>query len=607
MDLQHEINIAVPGATIQIPDNERCVGSFTIDKPLTIHGGLNSSVLTPSENQVTFTAQPAFNIPPGTGPVVLRKLNISVTDDVKKVFDLIRYGGSTLDSGQTSLDKCPQGLWLDECDIFGLPTTESQRGVSANGANFKATKTKIREIHGKGYDTQAICSWNGPGPFLIEDCYLEAAGENVMFGGSEAIIPNLIPSNIEIRRTHFYKPLAWKGVWTVKNLFELKNAKDVLVDECVFENCWVDAQSGYGLVFTVRGETWAKITGVSKNPWATVQNVTVQNSMVRNCESGVLTLGLDELPEITTQGRNLRLYNCKFEGLKNWFFVLQRFDDVTIEHCTHEQASNIIVFTGIDANGPIKSKNFTYRNNVTTRNPIGYGFKADGGGEGTAALDQFCDGWTVQGNVIAGATERLYPANNYFPADLSALSGFKGTDGQVPGYVSATIPAPTQPDPIPTEPTPSTPMPTTSPDGTKGTSIVDGEGKTWTIGSNRETLRDGVQMGGGQGTLYKYLDKIVHVSGLDRNWWAWTGLIWSSVGATEPGTTQPIPEPPPVLPEPPPPSLPPRSIRWPNGIADQMALIQTQALESYRPSGRQVPRPANMPKGNYVEFVGLHT
>ena len=42
--------------------------------------------------------------------------------------------------------------------------------------------------------------WNGPGPFLIENNYLEAAGENVMFGGSDPSIANLVPSNITIRR-----------------------------------------------------------------------------------------------------------------------------------------------------------------------------------------------------------------------------------------------------------------------------------------------------------------------------------------------------------------------------------------------------------------------
>jgi hypothetical protein len=59
-------------------------------------------------------------------------------------------------------------------------------------------------------DTQAICGWNGPGPFLIENNYLEAAGENVMFGGSDPSIPHLVPNDITIRRRNLiWWPVAW--------------------------------------------------------------------------------------------------------------------------------------------------------------------------------------------------------------------------------------------------------------------------------------------------------------------------------------------------------------------------------------------------------------
>ena len=61
-----------------------------------------------------------------------------------------------------------------------------QRGISLNGADITISNSHISEIHGRGYDTQAICGWNGPGPFRIINNYLEAAGENVMFGGCSA-------------------------------------------------------------------------------------------------------------------------------------------------------------------------------------------------------------------------------------------------------------------------------------------------------------------------------------------------------------------------------------------------------------------------------------
>ena len=98
-------------------------------------------------------------------------------------------------------------------------------------------------------DTQAICGWNGPGPVPIENNYLEAAGENIMFGGTRPGIPNLVPSDITIRRNQLSKPLAWMAqAWTVKNLLEFKNAQNVLVEGNTIENNWAAGQQGYAIV-----------------------------------------------------------------------------------------------------------------------------------------------------------------------------------------------------------------------------------------------------------------------------------------------------------------------------------------------------------------------
>src|SRR5438034_531810 len=127
-----------------------------------------------------------------------------------------------------------------------------------------------------GADAQAIASWSGTGPFKIVNNYLEASGENVMFGGDGPSILNLVPADIEVRGNYFFKPLTWKvgdpsyaGVaWTVKNLFELKNAQRVLLDGNIFEHNWVGAdQHGAAVLFTVRNQT-------GSSPWAIVADVT---------------------------------------------------------------------------------------------------------------------------------------------------------------------------------------------------------------------------------------------------------------------------------------------------------------------------------------------
>lgn len=44
---------------------------------------------------------------------------------------------------------------------------------------------------------------------------------------------------------HLFKPLIWRDrtpAWSVKNLFELKSARRVLLRGNVLENCWAHSQ-----------------------------------------------------------------------------------------------------------------------------------------------------------------------------------------------------------------------------------------------------------------------------------------------------------------------------------------------------------------------------
>src|SRR4029078_8565618 len=99
------------------------------------------------------------------------------------------------------------------------------------------------EIHHTGFDAQAICGWTGPGNYTITNNYLEATGENIMFGGDTPSITNLVPSNITITGNLFSKPMTWnqfdpaygKVNYSIKNLFELKNAQTVLAEQNILD------------------------------------------------------------------------------------------------------------------------------------------------------------------------------------------------------------------------------------------------------------------------------------------------------------------------------------------------------------------------------------
>lgn len=473
MNLQEQINAATPGATIRIPGGETVVGNFTIHKSLNIIGGVGSKIVSP-------TFDPAIKIPPGTGPVSLQGLEITCLETLSQIGVLIEFGSDST----TSLSQVPQGLTIDRCDIHGQPNTDSQRGIAANGANFKITNSKVREIHGRGYDTQAVCSWNGPGPFTLLDCYFEGAGENVMFGGAPPAIPGLVHEDIEIRRCVFFKPRSWYvndpsyggNHWTVKNLFELKNARRVVVDGNIFENNWTDAQAGRAIAFTPRTSD----SGAA----ATVEDVLFQNNIIKNVGSGIILLGIDDPP----QPQDVRLKRVKvlnnlwlIDGPGNgsngaFATVIKGTDAVVIEHNTAYQTGNLML---MDYMPP--STGFRFNNNIGRHNA--YGIFGSGAGVGNPAIAQYFPGSMIAGNVIAkevlssdspGNFAAVYPVGNYFPESLAevlgsdhkALAAWKGkaTDGKDPGCdvdqlmaaIGGTAPPP-QPIPVPTEPAPPKP------------------------------------------------------------------------------------------------------------------------------------------------------
>ena len=189
---------------------------------------------------------------------------------------------------QRNLATVPHHFELDGLIIRGDPERGQKRAIALNSADTTIRNSDIRDIKAVGQDSQAICGWNGPGPYVIENNYLEAAGENVMFGGAETAINGLVPSDITFRRNYLSKPLAWRSEespWTVKNLFELKNARRVLVEGNVFEHNWAAGQAGYAILFTPVNDGNA--------PWTVVSDVVLRFNLVRHVASAINILGFD--------------------------------------------------------------------------------------------------------------------------------------------------------------------------------------------------------------------------------------------------------------------------------------------------------------------------
>lgn len=113
-------------------------------------------------------------------------------------------------STSQTLANAPHHIVLDRVYLHGHPQAGIQRGVALNGRSIDIVNSYIADIFSMD-ESQAIAGFNGAGPFLIENNYLEAATENIMFGGSDPRTVNLVPSDILIRGNHVTKRPAWRN------------------------------------------------------------------------------------------------------------------------------------------------------------------------------------------------------------------------------------------------------------------------------------------------------------------------------------------------------------------------------------------------------------
>jgi hypothetical protein len=366
---------------------------------------------------------PAISTAPGAHHVRLGGLEIALAPGVAASGGLVIFG----DGGQTSAAEIPHDLVVDRCYVHGAEAADVRRGVVLNSAASAIVDSHVSDVHSADVDSQAILGWCGPGPFKIVNNYLEASGENTLFGGADPKIPNLVPSDIEFRQNYSAKPLSWRAgdpayagrAWDVKNLFELKNARRVLVADNLFENNWPEHQNGIAILFTVRNQDGAA-------PWSTVEDVSFTGNTVRRAAGGVNILGRDD-QKPSARGARIAIRDNLFDeiGPDGWgapgrFLVVSDAVDVTVDHNTVLHAGNVVTAYGAPSPG------FVFTNNCARHNE--YGIIGDNAGVGSRSLAAYFPGATVRRNAHAGVKAADYPPDNLFPASLDA-AGFVGAGG----------------------------------------------------------------------------------------------------------------------------------------------------------------------------------
>src|SRR5256714_13690925 len=181
---------------------------------------------------VTSSGGSVFTAAPGAHHFRFVGLEIAPTPGTF-LYNVVTLG----DGSETEVAQQPHDIEFEWCYIHGDPTVGSRRGIAMNGGNLKVLASHLSDFKEVGADSQALAGWAGTGPFTILDNYLEAAGENLMFGGADPRNPDQNPSTIHQQHKHLFKPLTWETDHPsharthsrVKNLIEVEKARSVFI------------------------------------------------------------------------------------------------------------------------------------------------------------------------------------------------------------------------------------------------------------------------------------------------------------------------------------------------------------------------------------------
>jgi Carbohydrate binding module (family 6) len=349
---------------------------------------------------------PAFQTAPGAHHWRLALLELQANAD--GAGEIVRLGNGS--AAQNSLSQVPYALELDRLYVHGDPAAGQKRGIALNSASTMITGCYIAGIESAAQESQAIAGWNGPGPYVIENNYLEAASENILFGGADPYIANLVPTDITIADNDITKPLSWRtqNIY-VKNLLELKSARHVSVVRNVLEYSWRASQAGYAVLLTPRNP--------GACPWCEVDHVRFEQNIVRHAGAGFQILGYDDnRPSRQTYAIEIRdnlLYDIDPTtwGGNGYFLTITGGPrDLTIDHNTvvQENASGVVQLGGAAIPG------FVYTNNVSRHGS--YGFIGSGRGVGADSIGAYLPSALISRNVFAGGRSDLYPPDNLFPS-----------------------------------------------------------------------------------------------------------------------------------------------------------------------------------------------
>jgi hypothetical protein len=351
---------------------------------------------------------------------------------------------------------------FDRIWFHGTAHDETKRGVQLSGGTYVSViNSFFTDFHSVQYDSQAIAGGSGKhpmGPYKIINNFLEASGENVMFGGGPAAYT---PADIEIRHNHFFKPLTWKKgqpgyvggtngkPFVVKNLFELKNAQRVLLDGNILENVWGGfSQAGFAILLTPKNQS------IGACPICQVTDITIRYSYIAHMGSGMQLANSANNGAIPKDGGRYSIHDVVFDDINGAKYVgndcfvqvstgtnVPIIHDVRIAHVTaFPQRHSFVVGNAMPAN---PMRNFVFTNNIV--NAGRYPVWSTGGDLNCAAQDSPVITFNACFNPYAFPTNAViatptawppstWPGHNYFPPSVTAMEFVSYNNGNGGNY-----------------------------------------------------------------------------------------------------------------------------------------------------------------------------
>lgn len=533
-DLQKALDAARSGDEVRLESGATFTGNFVLPvfdgtTPVTVRTDLPDEAVPAAGQRVTpataarfarlmsANSSAALKTAPGAHHWRLELLEFGNNKD--GYGDIVQIGDGS--SAQSQLSQVPYEIVLDRLYIHGDPRLGQKRGIALNGRAVTIRNCYISDIKSVGADAQAVAGWNGPGPFTIDNNYMEASGEVFLLGGADPAISDLVSEDVVVRHNQLSRPMSWRDPilptpsglaaevapegalpagsysyrvaarrptgqgsigtseatpearvtsrggsvtlawnavpdateyvvfgrtpgsaaqswtvpsprftdtgapgtpaappkeatrWQVKNIFELKNARRVLVEGNVIENNWQAAQPGYAVLFTPRNSSGGC-------PWCVVEDVDFSGNVVRHSSAGINILGHDS-PRPSLQTSGIRIHDNLVTGIttalggNGWPLLLGDGPrDIVIDRNTFEFDGTTLLYVY----GSPKVTGFQFTSNAAPHGA--YGINGAGASTGLPTLQTFFAGAVVTGNWLSGGSPSRYPAGNRFDTPFDA-------------------------------------------------------------------------------------------------------------------------------------------------------------------------------------------